>query len=747
VTLSLADRFSTVLDAGRRIASALTEEAVFAAVREAAGTLLRGERTIIVALDADGRPKAGASAEAHVDYSTTVIERAYRTGAAVVLGEEDLRKNPSESLELSRLRSVLCVPIFVRGHASACLYVTHHQFGELFAEEEDRLAAFIATLAGAALENTDGFAEVQALSASLEQRVAERTAQLTASKERVDSALSVLAATLDSTADGILVVDIEGRIVHHNRRFAEMWHLPQEVLDAQDDERAIAFVLDQLREPDVFLSKVRELYSQPDAESHDELELADGRVFERDSKPHRLGTRSVGRVWSFRDVSAQKGIQADLQRLADHDPLTGLINRRRFEEELAREASTAARYGGGLAALMLDIDNFKYVNDTFGHKAGDELIRSVATLLRERLRETDVLARLGGDEFAILLPHTDAGRAQSVADAVLEAVRHHRIATGAHRTSMTATIGVALLGDSDPGGEQMMVDADLAMYEGKEGGRDRIAFCTDAGAQQKRLEARYTWVERIRRALEHDQFVLHTQPILDLVSGDVVQHELLLRMRGDDDDTLFSPGTFLPSAERHGLIQAIDRWVVHHAIELIATHEREGRALRLEVNLSGKSIGDRELIALIEHDLAASAIDPASLIFEITETSAIANMDAARKFVATITQLGCQFALDDFGTGFGSFYYLKNLPVSYLKIDGVFVTTLVDNETDQLMIQAIIQLARGMGIKTIAEFVDNGETQRLLADYGVDLAQGYHIGYPVDARGLSQTTPTGYPGS
>jgi diguanylate cyclase (GGDEF)-like protein len=732
VTLSLADRFATVLDAGRRIASALTEAAVLAAVREASSTLLRGERSVVIALDDDGRPQAGSDA---ADHSPAAIERAWRTGATVIVGEEDLRADAGDSLELGRRRSALCAPIFVRGRATACLYVTHDQLGGLFAEEEDRLATFIATLAGAALENAEGFSDVQALSASLEQRVAERTAQLSASKERVEVALSVLEATLDSTADGILVVDGKGLIVNHNRRFAEMWRIPGEVLASRDDERAIAYVLDQLRDPGAFVAKVRELYANLDDESRDELELKDGRVFERNSKPHRLGGRSVGRVWSFRDVSAQKGIQAELRRQADHDALTGLVNRRRFDAELAREAATAARYGGGLAALLLDFDNFKRVNDSFGHRAGDELIKSIATLLRQRLRGTDVLARLGGDEFAVLLPRADAATAQKVADTLLGAVRRNSVEVDGNRLSITASIGIATLGDSDAGGAQLMVDADVAMYEAKSGGGDRAALCATPGSGPGRQQSRFAWLERVSRALEHDEFVLEAQPILDLATGGTPQHELLLRLR-EDDGTLVAPDAFLPTAERLDYIQAIDRWVVHRAIELIAAHERAGRRLRLEVNLSGKSIGDPDLTALIEHDLATTAIDPANLIFEITETAAVANMDATRQFVSTITDFGCEFALDDFGTGFDSFSDLKNLPVSYVKIDGHLITSLVDNETHQEMVTAIVQMARGMGIKTIAEFVADEATRQLLPEFGVDMAQGYHVGHPVDAFSL-----------
>jgi len=745
-TLSLADRLDTVLDAGRRIAAALTEEAVFAAACEAAVTLLRGECSVVLALEVPGHPVRAQAGELPVPPSYAVIQRTLQTGGPVVLVEEDFGDDHAAHPELDVLRSALCVPIVARGRASALLYVTHRQLGRLFGDEEKRLAAFVATLAGAALENAEGFGEVRALSASLEERVAQRTAELSASKLRVEVALSVLASTLDSTADGILVVDPEGRIVVHNSRFAEMWAMPADVLAEGDDARALSWAAAQLQDPDHFMSQVRELYDDLDAESQDELLLKDGRVFQRDAKPHRLGDASIGRVWSFRDVTEQKHFEGELQHLADHDALTGLINRRRFEEDLARGVAYTVRYGGGMAALVLDVDNFKYVNDTLGHKAGDELIQSVANLLRERLRETDVLARLGGDEFALLLPQVDADGASNVADSILEAVRSHIVIVGGQRVSMTVSIGVALLDESIEAGEsaskggQLMVDADLAMYEAKMGGRNCVSVFTAARARDARLRARYTWVDRIRDALEHDGFVLQAQPILDLATGEVSQHELLLRLR-DDDGALIPPGAFLPSAERHDLVQAIDRWVVRAAIGLIAEHAQAGHALRLEVNLSGKSIGDRELTNLIERELARTQIDPTSLIFEVTETAAIANMDAARAFADTLTQLGCRFALDDFGTGFGSFYYLKHLPVAYLKIDGEFIEGLAASETDQLMVQAIVTIAQGLGKATIAEFVEDAETQRLLQEYGVDFAQGYHVGRPVDVSELWQGMP------
>ncbi|HEV2786462.1 MAG TPA: diguanylate cyclase, partial [Solirubrobacteraceae bacterium] len=444
-TLSLAERFTTVLDAERRIVAARSADAIFSAACDAAMTLLNGECAVVVALDEPGRPVRAQAGEAPFAPHRAVVERALRAGAPIVLGDEELDQADRDRHELGGLRSALCAPVFVRGRPTALLHVAHRQLGGFFGADEQRLAAFVTTLAGAALENAEGFAEVQALSASLEERVTRRTAELSASKHSAEVALAVLASTLDSTADGMLVVDLAGRIVTRNRRFSEIWGIPDDVLARGDDGEVLRLASEQLRDPEQFVSKVRELYADPVAESRDELVLKDGRVIERDSKPHRLGERTVGRVWSFRDITEQRRFEEELQQLADHDALTGLINRRRFEDELARAVSYAARYGGGLAARMLDIDNFKYITDTLGHKAGDELVRSFALLLRRRLRETDVLARLGGDEFALLLPQIGAEDAAQVADSILQAIRGHVVILGGHRVSVTASIGVALL--------------------------------------------------------------------------------------------------------------------------------------------------------------------------------------------------------------------------------------------------------------------------------------------------------------
>ncbi|MHB8659199.1 MAG: PAS domain S-box protein [Solirubrobacteraceae bacterium] len=430
----------------------------------------------------------------------------------------------------------------------------------------------------------------------------------------------------------------------------------------------------------------------------------------------------------FQDISDRKRFEEQLQFMADHDPLTGLLNRRRFEAELDRHVAQVKRYGPTGGLIVLDIDNFKQVNDTLGHNAGDELIVSISAVLRGRLRESDVLARFGGDEFAVLLAHIDEADAKQVAQTLVEAVRTSTTLLDGERSKVTTSIGLAMF-DSDPealSGESILIDADLAMYDAKEAGGDRYATYSISESGASRTKARLTWVKRIEQALADDRFMLLAQPILDLHTGSVRQHELLLRML-DERDELIPPAAFLDIAERFGLIRRIDEWVSTRAIELIEHHP----ALQLEVNLSGRSLGDQQLLEAIERRLTDSAIDPSRLIFEVTETAAVANLAHAQAFAQRLRDLGCRFALDDFGAGFGSFYYLKHLPFDYIKIDGEFVQHAASSRIDQLLIEAVVRIAQGLGKETIAEFVTDERTQRMAKRLGVDYAQGFHIGQPL----------------
>jgi diguanylate cyclase (GGDEF)-like protein/PAS domain S-box-containing protein len=428
-----------------------------------------------------------------------------------------------------------------------------------------------------------------------------------------------------------------------------------------------------------------------------------------------------------RDVTERRRIEDQLRHLAEHDALTGLFNRRRFEEELARAVDHAARYGPGGAVIVLDLDNFKHVNDTLGHGAGDELIRSVARLLHDRLRATDVLARMGGDEFAILLPHAQVEEARMLARDIVQAVREHDLVLSGQRLRVTTSLGGTIVDAETGEGGALLAAADAAMYAAKDAGRDR-AVIMEAGGRA-RTRRGINWQARIERALARDEFELHLQPVLDLRSNEVRRYEALLRMTGEGGLTL--PGTFLPVAERVGLIHDIDRWVVREAIRLLAAHP----GLELEVNLSGRSMDDDDVVRAVRDELHATGVDPSRLILEITETATIANMDDARRLASALTDLGCRFAIDDFGAGFGSFSYLKHLPAAYLKIDGDFVSS-PRSRTDELVIAAIVGMARGLGKSTIAEFVGDDQTVQMLRDAGVDHAQGYHVGRPFPAREL-----------
>jgi diguanylate cyclase (GGDEF)-like protein/PAS domain S-box-containing protein len=446
-----------------------------------------------------------------------------------------------------------------------------------------------------------------------------------------------------------------------------------------------------------------------------------------------LGRDATGRplycIRQVQDIEERKHYEAELGYLVEHDPLTGLLNRTGFIRELTHEMAYAHRYGGDGAVLLLDLDDFKLVNDTLGHAAGDEVLSEIGRIIGKRLRETDVFARLSGDEFAVLLPRTTPQDAQRLAEGLLDAVRDECGLSPAAEGRVSLSIGVGGFEERGTGqnAEDILVEADDAMYLAKEAGKGRIAVACDA---TRRTTARVTWAERVARAVREGLFELYCQPIVDFASDAVARWELLLRLPGDDGE-LILPSQFLYTAERSGLILEIDRWVLGEALALIAAQTAAGREICLEVNISGRSVGDAQLLSLIERALERTAIDPACLIFEVTETAAIANMDRARGFATTLQSLGCGFALDDFGAGFGSFYYLKHIPFDYVKIDGEFIRNLPASSTDQLIVDSIVQMSKGLGKHTIAEFVGNHETVEVLKEHGVDFGQGYHLGRPI----------------
>ena len=441
-------------------------------------------------------------------------------------------------------------------------------------------------------------------------------------------------------------------------------------------------------------------------------------------------------ILQMQDISERRRFEQRLRYLADHDALTGLANRRRFRGELEQQIAFYARYGGQGAVLILDVDHFKHVNDTAGHQAGDNVIRNIAELLRARARVSDAVARLSGDEFAVLLPQTDREGAIRFAEDLRREVRLQSTTT--EPTPITVSIGVAMFGgETEDGGEPALVAADLAMYEAKEQGRDRVVLVDEPGEVKAHPRTGLSTSARIRDALVRDRLVLYQQPIVDLRTGKAKRHELLLRIQ-EENGELLPAGRFIQTAEQFGMVQELDRWVVGQAVAMLDKFYADSNGEKnpkppfgLHVNLSGSSITDASVLEFIERLFDTTDAFPGAITFEITETAAIRNFETAAAFADRLTEFGCEVAIDDYGVGFGPFYYLKHLPFDLIKIDGDFIRDLPRNDADQLTVKAIVEIARGLGKKTIAEYVEEPSTVGLLRELGVDMAQGFHLGKPV----------------
>jgi diguanylate cyclase (GGDEF)-like protein len=424
----------------------------------------------------------------------------------------------------------------------------------------------------------------------------------------------------------------------------------------------------------------------------------------------------------------RKRLEAHLVHLAEHDPLTDLLGRRGFHAELRRQLAEANRYGVRGSLLFLDLDDFKRVNDTLGHAAGDQVLNSMSALLRARLRDTDLLARLGGDEFAILLPHSNDGQARALAGQLLEAIRSQTIVINGRPVPVSASIGIALFPDHGGGVEELLGGADAAMYRAKVAGGNRFFVCSpelDRPDQEEELPD----PQAIREAFEKGRLLLHGQPVLDLRRNRVSQYELSLRLH-PGADAPFSPAALLAAAERSGVIHAIDHWVVSQAIGLLRHPRGRSRTHQLSVNLSTKALSDDDLVPAIRRELLDGSVDPQRLVLEISELAALADADRARAFVDAVKGVGCQVALDHFGVGFFSLSHLKRLPVDYLKIDQHLIHDLQGDRVDRHLVEAIVEVSRALGPRTVGDGVGDRDTLRLLRECGVDYAQGPHVGRP-----------------
>jgi diguanylate cyclase (GGDEF)-like protein/PAS domain S-box-containing protein len=541
--------------------------------------------------------------------------------------------------------------------------------------------------------------------------------------------------TLAAIGDGVLVTDRHGHVTYLNPVAERLtgWMLAEadgvnvaEVMPLRNEDsgEAVESPVEHCRRQGAVVGLAGQTVLASRDGRRTAIEDSAAPMFDREG-------RLSGVVMVFHDVTEKRALTRDLSWQVSHDALTGLASRVEFERELERLVRAAHESAQAHSLLYLDLDQFKIVNDTCGHAAGDELLKQLGLHMREQVRASDMLARLGGDEFGVLLENCALPRAMEVAAKLCDAVRDYRFGWAGKLFQVGASIGAVALDADCASASDALAAADVACYAAKDAGRNRVHAYRDADRASAARHEELHMAARLRSALQEDRFALFAQrihPIGDTAANDE-HHEILIRLR-DESGALVPPGAFIPAAERYGLMAEIDRWVIGHALRMVAANRAHAR-VRLAINLSGLSLQDRGLPIFIREQLHMSRFDPTRLCFEITETAAIAHLATGVEFMKEVRSLGCSFALDDFGSGMSSFTYLKNLPVEYLKIDGAFVKDMTEDALDRTFVETIHRIGHAMGMKTIAEFVENDAILAALRDIGVDYAQGYGIARPV----------------
>jgi len=542
--------------------------------------------------------------------------------------------------------------------------------------------------------------------------------------------------TLQSIGDGVITTDADGNVDYLNPvaqdltgwdvRTARGTHISKIMMIVNEHTRAPVDnpVVRCLKEGRVItLAEDSVLITR----GNEEVAIQDSAAPIRD----RIGN-IVGSVMVFHDISKESRLFRQISYQASRDPVTGLVNRKEFENQLAMALDQAQAIDYTSHALLyIDLDQFKVVNDTFGHTAGDALLGQVSKLIQNKIRATDLLARLGGDEFGVLLERCDEQRALEVAEAIRESIEDFRFEWQHAFTNVRCSIGVVIVTRENADIAEVMSSADVACYSAKDMGRNRVHLYRHSDVSLRHEEMK--WVSRITSAVEEDRLEIFFQPIIDIGEGldkRPGHYELLLRMR-DEDGELVRPDLFIPSAERYNLMSTLDRWVIHEALTKLADRNAEGQArYTLAINLSGSSLSEDRFLEYVIEELKRQQLPEGAICFEITETAAISNLSQVVHFMQALKKLGCKFSLDDFGSGLSSFSYLKNLPVDYLKIDGHFIRNVAEDRVDESMVRAIHQVGNAMGIKTIAERVENEEVLQKLGELGIEYAQGFYIARP-----------------
>jgi diguanylate cyclase (GGDEF)-like protein/PAS domain S-box-containing protein len=429
------------------------------------------------------------------------------------------------------------------------------------------------------------------------------------------------------------------------------------------------------------------------------------------------------------NISERKRVEAEMVKMATKDPLTGLKNRKIFHSDLENKIDSAKRYGFLVALFYLDLDQFKIINESHNHTTGDKLLIKITQQLKKSLRISDLLFRIGGDEFSIIMQTHDAFGIEIAAAKINHELSQLEYQLNGKPYKVSVSIGVALYPAHGKNTDELLTHADLAMYRAKEQGGGQYHIFSPAIKYHTLLTQNHYWRECIEQALIYHNFILFYQPILNIKNNEISHYECLIRML-DEEGVLIMPDEFIGIAEELGIIGKIDRWVIKEAIKKHLDFKQMGKHYKMSINLSGLSFNDTSIFETISRQLSPQDVDAEQIIFEITETSAVSNFIAAQSLIQKIKNLGCAFALDDFGVGFSSFYYLKHLPVDYVKIDGAFVRQVDKNNEDKIFVKALAEVSQALGKKVIAEFVENEAILDILRDFGIDYAQGYLIGKP-----------------